>query len=115
QVAALAGVPPVGAAGTSYVVRGAASAAVAADWSGWESLGGVLTSGADVSSWGSGRLDVFVRGTDNALWHKWYDGSWHDWESLGGVLTSDPSVASWGSGRLDVFVRGLDSVLWHKW
>ncbi|MEV7628842.1 hypothetical protein AB0O15_37955, partial [Actinoplanes sp. NPDC089786] len=60
-------------------------------------------------------LDVFVRGADGALWHKWYNGEWHDWESLGGELTSAPAVAAWGPDRLDVFVRGADGALWHKW
>ena len=84
-------------------------------WLGWESLGGVLTSGPAVSSWSNGRLDCFVRGTDSALWHKWFDGGWSGWESLGGVLTSSPAAVSWGRGRIDVFVRGTDSALWHKW
>jgi hypothetical protein len=35
-------------------------------WLGWESLGGVLTSGPGASSWGNNRLDPFVRGTDSA-------------------------------------------------
>jgi hypothetical protein len=81
----------------------------------WESLGGVLSSGPDVSSWAAGRLDVFARGTDNALWHKWYDGGWSGWESLGGVLTSDPTAVSWSNGRIDVFARGTGNALWHKW
>jgi hypothetical protein len=81
----------------------------------WETLGGVLTSGPGASSWGSGRLDVFVRGTDSALWHKWYDNGWSDWESLGGVLTSAPAAVSWDEDRIDVFARGTDSALWHKW
>ncbi|MFI5709059.1 M20/M25/M40 family metallo-hydrolase [Kribbella sp. NPDC051620] len=35
-------------------------------------------------SWGPGRLDIFVRGTDSALHHLYWDGgSWHDFESLG--------------------------------
>lgn len=33
-------------------------------WSGWESLGGTLTSAPTVSSWQNNRLDVFGRGTD---------------------------------------------------
>jgi hypothetical protein len=84
-------------------------------WSGWESLGGVITSDPSVSSWNSGRLDVFARGTDNALWHKWYQNGWSNWESLGGVLTSAPGAVSWSNGRIDVFVRGTDNALWHKW
>jgi hypothetical protein len=85
-------------------------------WSGWESLGGSLTSGPAVASWASGRLDVFGVGTDSSLIHKWYDGSsWHGWESLGGHLTAEPSVVSWASGRLDVFARGPANDLIHKW
>ena len=34
-----------------------------------------LNHSSDASSWAPGRLDVFVRGTDNAMWHKWWDGS----------------------------------------
>ena len=84
-------------------------------WMGWESQGGVLTSGPGASSWAPGRLDVFGRGTDSALWHKWYEGGWGDWESLGGTLTSSPAAVSWGPGRIDVFARGTDSALWHTW
>ena len=81
----------------------------------WESLGGVLVGGPAASTWGSGRLDIAVRGTDNQLWHKWFDGGWHNWEALGGVLTDDPGAASWSPGRYDVFVRGTDNALWHRW
>ncbi|HWJ66757.1 MAG TPA: hypothetical protein VNT31_08775 [Nocardioides sp.] len=99
--------------GIDYEIRGRLS--VRSDGVGWESLGGTITSDPAAASWGPGRLDVFARGTDTALWHRWYDGSWHNWESLGGILTSAPAVSSWSSGRLDVFVRGTDRALWHKW
>ncbi|MDB9506312.1 hypothetical protein PN502_04210 [Microcystis aeruginosa CS-338/01] len=82
---------------------------------GWETLGGHLTSGPDVCSWAPGRLDVFVRGGDDALYHRYFENSWSDWESLGGVLTSDPSAVSWGNGRIDVFARGGDNALYHKY
>ena len=79
------------------------------------SLGGTWTSSPSVASWAPGRLDVFIRGTDNALWHSFWTGTaWSPFESLGGVLTSDPAAVSWGPGRLDVFVRGTDNQLWHK-
>ena len=84
-------------------------------WIGWESLGGVLTSAPAASSWAANRLDVFVRGTDNALWHKWWQNGWSGWESLGGVLMSAPAAVSWGPNRIDIFVRGTDNALWHKW
>lgn len=85
-------------------------------WSQWEDLGGILTSGPAVASWAPNRLDVFGRGQNNALWHKWWDGSrWSEWEDLGGVLTSSPAAVSWGPNRIDVFGRGQNNALWHKW
>lgn len=64
-------------------------------------------------------LDVFARGTNNNIYHRWQlDGPWSSWESLGappGGATSDPSAVCWGSGRVDLFVRGGDYALWHKW
>ena len=83
---------------------------------GWEWLGGGLSSAPGVSSWATGRLDVFVKGTDNALWHRIYENDWHDWEPLGEEpITSDPVAVSWGEGRIDVFARGADNSLMHKW
>jgi hypothetical protein len=41
-------------------------------WSGWEDLGGILTSAPSAVSWGPNRIDCFVMGTDSALWHKWW-------------------------------------------
>ena len=84
-------------------------------WSNWESLGGTITAGPAVSSWAPGRLDVFAKGADNALWHRWFDGGWHGWESLGGIIDNEPAATSWSSGRIDVFARGMDNALWHKW
>ena len=84
-------------------------------WSDWEPLGGVLNSPPAAVSWGEGRIDVFVRGTDRALWHKWFtDNEWSDWELLGGVLNFGPAVASWGPGRLDVFARGTDNTIFQR-
>jgi hypothetical protein len=67
---------------------------------GWESLGGILTSGPDASSWAPGRLDVFVRGRDNALWHKWFDRGWSHWESLGGYSPLIPRLSPGAEGGL---------------
>ena len=87
-----------------------------AGWGGWESLGGILESPPRVVSWAPNRLDIFVVGTDSALWHRWWDGSsWGGWESLGGILASTPEVISWDTNRLDVFALGTDHALWHRW
>jgi hypothetical protein len=54
------------------------------NWSGWESLGGVIQGSPTVVSWGPDRLDVFARGMDDGVWHKWWDGvfPWKGWDSL---------------------------------
>jgi hypothetical protein len=83
---------------------------------GWESLGGIIVSPPQAVSWGPNRLDIFALGTDQAVWHRWWDGAnWGGWESLGGILTSPPSVVSWGPNRLDIFALGTDHAMWHKW
>ena len=83
--------------------------------SGWTSLGGITTSAIAASSWGSARTDIFIRGSDLALWHRMWNGtSWSSWESLGGVLESAPAAVSWGANQIDVFVRGHDNALWHR-
>ena len=82
---------------------------------GWTSVGGVATSKPTASSSTSGSLDVFVRGTDNALWHRRSSGGvWSAWESLGGVVSSNPSAVSQGANNVDVFVRGTDNAVWHR-
>ena len=74
----------------------------------------------EVVAWGPNRLDVFVLGTDHALYHKWWDGanwgpSLTGWEYLGGICASAPKVVAWGPNRLDIFVLGMDLALYHKW
>jgi Cellulase (glycosyl hydrolase family 5)/Repeat of unknown function (DUF346) len=74
-----------------------------------------LASGPGIASWGPGRLDLFVRGSDNALWHRYYASSvgWSGWTTLGGQLASDPAAVSWGYGRIDIFAQGRDNALKH--
>jgi len=87
-------------------------------WSGWTSLGGILTSDAIVAQNADGRLEVFIRGNDAALWHISQTApsasTWNPWSSLGGGLTGDMAVGRNGDGRLEVFIRGTDNGLWHN-
>ena len=49
----------------------------------------MITSTPDVTNDADGRLEVFARGTDRALWHIWQTApgnGWSSWASLGGVL-----------------------------
>ncbi len=60
-------------------------------------------------------IDLFINGTDGALWWEHWDGqTWGTWKSLGGRLTSDPAAVSRSAGKIDVFVRGGDGALWSR-
>jgi hypothetical protein len=66
---------------------------------------------------GAGRLEVFARGTDRALWHKWQtapNNGWSGWGSMGGWIDR-LAVGRNADGRLEVFVRGSNGALYHKW
>jgi C1A family cysteine protease len=86
--------------------------------SGWQPLGGQLTTEPVAGHNQDGRIEVFARGTDNALWHCWQTtagGTFGGWASLGGVITSVPAVVNNADGRLEAFARGSDGALWHRW
>ena len=106
-------------------------------WSLWESLSppaaGFGAAQPCAVSWGAGRLDVFVVGLDNNLYHQWYDAaavggpSWAAaWENVGspspnGGIQGSITACSWAQGRLDILARGNDvdaagnqvPALWH--
>jgi hypothetical protein len=92
-------------------------------WSAWMSLGTPpgLTLGRPpaIGTNADGRLEVFVQGSDGALWHIWQvdtqGGGWSGWDSLGGVIRSIPGVGRNGDGRLEIFALGTDSAVWHIW
>ena len=81
-----------------------------ATWVGTFNLSGNGLGSPSVTSWNSSREDVFVRGSDNALWHIYWNTSWSAWESLGspdsGVITSPPLVVSSEENWLDIFALG---------
>ncbi len=90
-------------------------------WSAEEDNLGAFFGKPGVASWSqhtpnADRLDVFVRGLNNGLWHRWYEnGQWmNGWEGLGGTMASSPTVSSWGDGRLDIFYTTADTALRHR-
>ena len=88
-----------------------------ASWSNWGSLGGKLLDGTGPAvSAREGGFDVFVIGTDHALWQKTWtsSGGTVDWHSLGGYLTSSPAATSRSSNTIDVFVRGGNGLIYWK-
>ncbi len=44
-------------------------------WGEWESLGGGTEHPIAAVSWSKNRLDLLVRGTDDAVFTQWWDGS----------------------------------------
>ncbi|MFE7171443.1 glycoside hydrolase family 27 protein [Streptomyces sp. NPDC057616] len=59
-----------------------------------------------------GRVDVFVRGTDDRAYRRVSDhGRWGRWESLGGRLTDAPSVAFTDPAHWTLFARGADGAV----
>jgi len=89
-----------------------------ANWYGWHSLDGqILPYTCPSVSFmpGTSRVDVFVTGTDNALWHRSWDSGWSGWtkDAYGGWLTSGPAAVSKTAGDLEVYARGTDGALWQ--
>lgn len=89
-------------------------------------IGGTATSKPAVASRAAGRLDVFVRGTDSALYvRSWNGTTWGGgWTKLDGVLASAPTAVSRDANHVDVFTRGTNGQLytlswspsgWGRW
>ncbi|MFD4113041.1 glycoside hydrolase family 27 protein [Streptomyces niveus] len=56
-----------------------------------------------------GRVDVFVRGTDDAAYRRAFtDGRWGRWQKLGGSLADAPSVAYESAERWTLFAHDED-------
>src|SRR6266545_2275612 len=89
-------------------------------WSGWINLGkptGGFGGRPATVSRSSQYCNVYVRGADNALWGRAWDGSWHNWQKLDGglVLASDPVADSMAPDHEHVFARGTDGNVHQKW
>jgi GH25 family lysozyme M1 (1,4-beta-N-acetylmuramidase) len=56
---------------------------------------------------GDGRLELFARAPDDAVWHSWQkapNDGWSGWGSLGGQTTARPVASADADGRLEAFV-----------
>ena len=87
-----------------------------ASWQTFYRIGGARNSHLAVARNVDGRIQVFFRGADNALWHIRQTTAGADlWDapvSLGGFLTSEPVVGMNADGRLEVFVKGSDEAIY---
>ncbi|MBA2678214.1 MAG: hypothetical protein H0U76_07475 [Ktedonobacteraceae bacterium] len=104
---------------TNVFDQGQWSGWVQVPWAGHTELGYLLSSAPATTSWGPGRMELFIYGRnpstgDMALLHTWADnGHWSgNWEVLStGDMRGIPAAVSPQAGRDDVFMRGLDGQL----
>lgn len=87
----------------------------------WQDLGGSIIGSPSAISWGVGRVDLFVRGSDGRIYNKVWEqerGTWwpdqKTWQDLGGAGVGPPTVVTWGPGHIDVFMRGGNGNVLHK-
>jgi len=88
-------------------------------WGGWTTLGGQIPAGTSPAacSWGASREDLFVQGTNGALYQNTWTGTWSGWTSLGGQLSASPTAATFtwaGTINMPVFVRGTNGFIYYK-
>jgi hypothetical protein len=101
----------------------AQSAPSGAWWSSWADLGAPPHGGAagnlSVARNPDGRLELFLRGADNKVYHRWQQGAGGaltpTWASMGGSFAGSPVAAPNQNGRLEVFVLGRDRSVHHDW
>jgi len=88
-----------------------------APWSPVATLGGATSSSPAVAAPASKRLDMYVRGLDNAVWQRRYDGTaWSGWSALGGFTYASPAAAARrDTSIVDVFTRGADNAIYHRY
>jgi alpha-galactosidase len=78
---------------------------------GREVIGGPFLGQPAAIAGADGRIDVYVRGLDNAAWQRSYDGKrWGAWNRLGGTLTDSPTVTADGT----LYTRGADGQVWTR-
>jgi hypothetical protein len=78
-------------------------------WAGEENLGRVTESDPGISSRANGRLEIFHRGTNNALFQKnYYNASWSGWSQIGGPMVGGPDAVAWGFQQIQVVGMNYD-------
>lgn len=90
----------------------------------FESLGGILdgTEVVAATANGANNLDIFGKGTDGSIYHKYYDGS--TWQPQGNTLENlgdgtnfvyGPAAVSWGLNRTDIFAIDTSLTMLHQY
>lgn len=83
----------------------------------WQRLGGVLTAAPALAGAPDGRVDAFVRATDDSIRFKTYrpgTGWSAAYTNLGGRAATAPAAAASASGAIRVYVCGTDSQIYEN-
>jgi hypothetical protein len=83
-------------------------------WSGWDELGGNLTSAPAIVSWRTDQLDVWSRGTEGNIYGRYaYQAPWGDWYGVpgGAQALGAPTVVSRDTNQFDLFIRWIDNTV----
>lgn len=74
-------------------------------------IGGVSTANIAAVSRAEGKVDLFIRGDDYAIYHTGL--LEFDWQPTNGSTTGSVEAISWASDRADVFVVGFDGIVYN--
>lgn len=106
---------------TNNTLAWATSSNGGASWSAWNPHpnGGTLASAPAASTFGAGKIVLFVKGADGLLYRSFYtSGSWNNWQSMslpsGVIMVGDPAVIGRTSNSYYVYIRGNDNKIWRR-
>jgi beta-N-acetylhexosaminidase len=94
--------------GTDHAIYVAIYSPATGRWGGFTRIGGTaLDDPVGATFTPSGDLDVFVTGTNSAVYvNTLHDGSWSGWQSLGGTAVGGPDAVTIPGGPVQVFAQG---------
>jgi hypothetical protein len=111
--------------GSMWNVRQTAPSSAYSGWNAYGNPGVALVDRPALARSADGRLELFVRGQDNRLYHQWETTvgtfSWSGWNSFDVTTTPEfgfvdhPVVAPSADGRLELFLTGGDHNIYHAW
>jgi hypothetical protein len=83
-------------------------------WGRWTSWGGTLSAAPAITGTSLGRIDVFIRGADHALWVRTLRPGQPltKWTRLGGHLSTAPAAVATGENSFAVYAGGPGHFVW---
>lgn len=78
----------------------------------WENLGGYAPAHTSQSDWCNGSYQLWVRGGDNKIYARGWNGSWGGWTGPYANTATSPATVVNG-GRLDLFFVSTDQNMWQ--